>query len=69
MFTVTFQPSFCLLKAWSSVGSVISVIVMKTVFVLMLNYVGQKYSPENKYFFSSFDNDRELSLEDKNKRA
>ena len=28
-------------------------------------YVGQKYSPKNKYFFASFDNDRGLSLDDK----
>ena len=30
-------------------------------------YVGQKYSPKNKYFFASFNNDRRLSLEDKTK--
>ena len=30
-------------------------------------YVGQKYSLKNKYFFSSFNNDRGLSLEDKTK--
>ena len=29
-------------------------------------YVGQKYSPKNKYFFASFD-DRGLSLDDKTK--
>ena len=28
-------------------------------------YVGQKYSPKNKYLFSSFNNDRGLSLDDK----
>ena len=55
------------------VDSVISVIV-KTAFVLMLlfdvkkeKYVGQKYSPKNKYFFASFKNDRGLSLDDKTK--
>ena len=60
------------MKAWSSVDCVISVIV-KTVFVLMLlfdigKYVGQKYqkySPKNKCFFSSFNNDRGLSLDEK----
>ena len=30
-------------------------------------YVGQKYSPKNKYFFSSFNNIKELSLDDKTK--
>ena len=30
-------------------------------------YVGQKYSPKNKYFFASFNNDRGLSLDDKTK--
>ena len=30
-------------------------------------YVGQKYSPKNKYFFASFNNDRGLSLGDKTK--
>ena len=30
-------------------------------------YVGQKYSPKNKYLFSSFNNDRELSLDEKTK--
>ena len=29
--------------------------------------VGQKYSPKNKYFFASFNNDRGLSLDDKTK--
>ena len=29
-------------------------------------YVGQKYSPKNKYFFASFD-DRGLILDDKTK--
>ena len=27
----------------------------------------EKYSPKNKYFFPSFNNDRELSLDDKTK--
>ena len=27
----------------------------------------EKYSPKNKYFFASFNNDRELSLDDKTK--
>ena len=55
------------------VDSVISVIV-KTAFVLMLlfdvkkeKYVGQKYSPKNKYFFASFNNNRGLSLDNKTK--
>ena len=26
-----------------------------------------KYSPKNKYFFANFNNDRELSLDDKTK--
>ena len=30
-------------------------------------YVGQKYSPKNKYYFASFNNDRGLSLDDKTK--
>ena len=30
-------------------------------------YVGQKYSPNNKYFFASLNNDRGLSLYDKTK--
>ena len=30
-------------------------------------YFGQKYSPKNKYFFSSFNNDRNLSLDNKTK--
>ena len=30
-------------------------------------YVGQKYSPKNKYFFASFNNDRGLSLDDTTK--
>ena len=30
-------------------------------------YVGQKYSPKNKYYFVSFNNDRGLSLDDKTK--
>ena len=29
--------------------------------------VGQKYSPKNKHFFASFNNDRGLSLDDKTK--
>ena len=29
--------------------------------------VGQKYSPKNKYFFASFNNDRGVSLDDKTK--
>ena len=29
--------------------------------------VGQKYSPKNKYFLASFNNDRGLSLDDKTK--
>ena len=29
--------------------------------------VRQKYSPKNKYFFASFNNDRRLSLDDKTK--
>ena len=29
--------------------------------------VGQKYSPKNKYFFASFNNDRGISLDDKTK--
>ena len=29
--------------------------------------VGQKYSPKNKYFLGSFNNDRGLSLDDKTK--
>ena len=65
MFTVTFSPSFCLLKAQSSVDSVITVIV-QTVFVLTLLFdiekVGQKSLPKNKYFFAS---SRGLSLDDK----
>ena len=28
---------------------------------------GKKYSPKNKYFFGSFNNDRGLSLDDKTK--
>ena len=47
-------------------------VIVKTVFVLMLlfdmeKYVGQKYSPKNKYFLGSFNNDRGLSLDDKTK--
>ena len=30
-------------------------------------YVGQKYSPTNKYFFASLNKDRGLSLDDKTK--
>ena len=30
-------------------------------------YVGKKYSPKNKYFFASVNNDRGLSLDDKTK--
>ena len=30
-------------------------------------YVGQKYSPKNKYFFASFKDDRGLSLDNKTK--
>ena len=30
-------------------------------------YVGQKYSPKNKYFFASFNDDRGLSLDNKTK--
>ena len=30
-------------------------------------YVGQKYSPKNKYFFASFSNDRGVSLDDQTK--
>ena len=30
-------------------------------------YVGQKYSPKNKYFLSSFNNCRGFSLDDKTK--
>ena len=30
-------------------------------------HVGQNYSPKNKYFFASFNNDRGLSLDDKTK--
>ena len=29
--------------------------------------VRQKYSPKNKYFFASFNNDRGVSLDDKTK--
>ena len=37
------------------------------VFVRHKKYVGQKYSPKNKYFFASFNNDRGLRLGDKTK--
>ena len=54
-----------------SVDSVISVIV-KTIFVLMPFFdiekvCRTKYSPKNKYFFASFNNNRGLSLDNKTK--
>ena len=62
---------FCLLKARSSVDSVISVIV-KTVFVSMLLFDIEKVCrtkifTKNKFLFASFSNDRGLSLDDKTK--
>ena len=58
-------------KCRSSVDSVILVIV-KTVFVLVLIFdiekvCWTKYSPKNKYFFASYNNDRGLSLDDETK--
>ena len=58
-------------KSGSSIDSVISVIV-KTVIVLMLPFdIGKvcrtKVFPKSKYFFATFSNDGELSLDDKTK--
>ena len=69
IFTVTFQPSFCLLKARSLVDFVISVID-KTVFVLILLFDIEKVCrtkifTKNKNFFASSSNDRGLRSDDK----
>ena len=34
---------------------------------LASDYVGRKYSPKNRYFFASFNNDRGVSLDDNTK--
>ena len=47
-------------------------VIVKIVFVLSYfstceKYVGQNYSPKNRYFFASFSKDRGLIFEDKTK--
>ena len=42
-------------------------LMVEPFFCYLNKYVGQKYSPKNKYSFAIFNNDRRLSLDDKTK--